>query len=84
MNSVASSKWPFMSLTTLSRRLSDHTPILLASSLEEDWGPKPFRSIHAWWSHEDFLPFLTNTWNNLNRDSLVKRLRILCFHLKNL
>ena len=30
--------------------LSDHIPLLI-QSIGVDWGPKPFRSIDAWFSH---------------------------------
>ncbi|XP_050233385.1 uncharacterized protein LOC126681874 [Mercurialis annua] len=54
-------QWPSMSLTALSKGLSDHSPILFKFGNEVDWGPKPFRSIDAWWKHDNFSEFAANS-----------------------
>ncbi|XP_050222690.1 uncharacterized protein LOC126672781 [Mercurialis annua] len=41
--------WPNMTLDALPRNFSDHTPLLFRSDTVVDWGPKPFKSINAWW-----------------------------------
>ncbi|XP_050227617.1 uncharacterized protein LOC126677172 [Mercurialis annua] len=50
------------SLQALPRSYSDHVPILFSSELKTDWGPKPFKSINAWWSHKEFNSFVENSW----------------------
>ncbi|XP_050238155.1 uncharacterized protein LOC126687642 [Mercurialis annua] len=75
--------WPNISLSTLPQGQSDHVPIFFRSATSFDWGPRPFRSVDAWWEHEDFSTF---GWNNdvfgdqnkiikdLNCDILAKEL----------
>ncbi|XP_050233598.1 uncharacterized protein LOC126682091 [Mercurialis annua] len=41
--------WPHIHLKALARSFSDHVPIAFSSSSTIDWGPRPFRSINAWW-----------------------------------
>ncbi|XP_050238319.1 uncharacterized protein LOC126687807 [Mercurialis annua] len=37
---------------SLSKGLSDHSPILFKVGNEVDWGPKTFCSFNAWWNHD--------------------------------
>jgi len=37
----------------LQREISDHCA-LVVKSVEKDWGPKPFRSIDAWFLERGF------------------------------
>lgn len=55
--------WPNSSLKGLRRSISDHCPLLL-DSVVRDWGPRPFRSINAWFSHPDFKNFIMDRWRN--------------------
>lgn len=70
-NPSASNSWPFMMLKALPRRLSDHSPLLVSTDLEFGWGPRPFRSINAWWSHEHFKSFLKQSWSSIQEHSFV-------------
>ncbi|XP_050217914.1 uncharacterized protein LOC126668778 [Mercurialis annua] len=71
--------WPNLHLKALPRSFSDHTPIRFTSAAAIDWGPRPFRSLNAWWKHEDFAIFVHNSWHSFsgmnNQHSLVNKLR---------
>ncbi|XP_050221610.1 uncharacterized protein LOC126671844 [Mercurialis annua] len=73
-------EWPNCFLSALPRNYSDHTPLLFRSAVNTDWGPKPFRSINAWWEHSDFESFVANSWEHISvtvQGDLVNRLRAL-------
>ncbi|XP_050222287.1 uncharacterized protein LOC126672380 [Mercurialis annua] len=57
VSASVSALWPRMSLSSLPRGQSDHVSICFKSDKVVDWGPKPFRSIDAWWEHEEFEEF---------------------------
>lgn len=61
VNVFTNSVWPFMSLTALSKNLSDHNPILFLVEAQVDWGPKPFRSLDYWWEKDSFASFLNQS-----------------------
>ncbi|GAU28116.1 hypothetical protein TSUD_295530 [Trifolium subterraneum] len=44
--------------------ISDHCPIWLVCS-KLDWGPKPFKFNNCWLQHPNFIPFVAETWKNL-------------------
>ncbi|XP_050232935.1 uncharacterized protein LOC126681437 [Mercurialis annua] len=73
------SLWPNSDLKALPRCYSDHVPLLFNSDAPINWGPKPFKSINAWWSHKDFSPFIAESWANISRrlpsSNLVIKLR---------
>ncbi|KAI5413752.1 hypothetical protein KIW84_058053 [Lathyrus oleraceus] len=46
------------------RDVSNHCPVWLKCEIK-DWGPKPFRFIHGWFDHKDFLEFVENEWGCL-------------------
>ncbi|XP_050222649.1 uncharacterized protein LOC126672737 [Mercurialis annua] len=77
ISAAASSAWPNMSLLALPRGQSDHVPICFRSANKIDWGPKPFRSIDAWWDHNDFEEFVKASWGEicLNSSNLIQRLK---------
>ncbi|XP_050238471.1 uncharacterized protein LOC126687962 [Mercurialis annua] len=54
--------WPNCVLRALPKSFSDHIPIIFTSDLPRNWGPKPFKSINAWWSHKDFSGFVDSSW----------------------
>ncbi|XP_050211464.1 uncharacterized protein LOC126661653 [Mercurialis annua] len=58
--------WPHSILQALPRSYSDHIPIAFKSEVVSDWGPKPFKSINAWWDHSAFPSFILNAWNNIS------------------
>lgn len=61
------SEWliPFPELKTmlLNRSVSDHKP-LLASSFEQNWGPRPFRSINCWFTNPKCLDVIKKSWSD--------------------
>lgn len=78
---LLSTEWltlfPDFKVSLLNRTLSDHKP-LLASSFEQDWGPRPFKSINCWFSHSGCLPTIRKSWSdskNLAPHDRLKKLR---------
>ncbi|XP_050236069.1 uncharacterized protein LOC126686057 [Mercurialis annua] len=67
------------------RGKSDHVPICFRSANKFDWGPKPFRSVDAWWEHDDFDNFVKESWNSVcsSSNNLTQRLRELRTRIKN-
>ncbi|XP_050238489.1 uncharacterized protein LOC126687979 [Mercurialis annua] len=49
-------------------------PLQGVSSLEviSDWGPKPFKSINAWWFHPHFFSLIDSSWAVIS-ESIAKR-----------
>jgi len=47
----------------LPNSISDHKPILLDLSPDQDLGPIPFRFSPTWIQHDDFLQIVTSSWN---------------------
>ncbi|XP_050217765.1 uncharacterized protein LOC126668619 [Mercurialis annua] len=78
--------WQNSALQALPRSHSDHTPIIFKSEVVSDWGPKPFKSINAWWEHHDFPSFISTSWNNISNKfpiaDLVVKLRELHLRIK--
>lgn len=86
ISSSVISLWPACSLIALPKSSSDHCPIHFISQKAFDWGPKPFRSINAWWSREEFYGVVEESWckiqNQFPNASLCQRLRELRGFLK--
>ncbi|XP_050222272.1 uncharacterized protein LOC126672364 [Mercurialis annua] len=78
-SSLADFHWPALLLKALPRSFSDHVPLLFNLEISQDWGPKPFKSINAWWSHPDFNDFAAASWASiairLPNANLVTRLK---------
>lgn len=45
--------WLESSQRGLHRTISDHCPIILEVKVQ-DWGPKPFKCLNAWFTHPNF------------------------------
>jgi len=45
------------------REVSDHYAIMV-KSMDKDWGPKPFRTIDAWFMERGFGEMVKNNWNS--------------------
>jgi len=45
------------------REVSDHCAIVV-KSVDKDWGPKPFRSIDAWFMEKGFGAMVKDKWNS--------------------
>ena len=54
-------KWPMSKQYVKQREVSDHCAIVV-KSVEKDWGPKPFRSIDAWFSERGFREMVKGKW----------------------
>ncbi|KAL8544459.1 hypothetical protein ACS0TY_004856 [Phlomoides rotata] len=63
VNSEWIARWLNQILKGLSRTLSDHCPIYMASE-RKDWGPRPFRFINAWVKHPNFKEFFEAKWSS--------------------
>lgn len=55
--------WPNALLKGVGRTVSDHCPLVL-EIVVRDWGPRPFRSIDAWFDHPEFKKFILDKWRN--------------------
>lgn len=63
MNEAWLSNWPDIIQRGLNQSISDHCPLSL-EVYDKDWGPKPFRSLDAWFSHPNFRNFVAERWNS--------------------
>lgn len=48
-------------------QITDHVAITVKLSPKMNWGPKPFRSINAWFQNPSFKPFVRNEWKRLGQ-----------------
>ena len=53
--------WPMCKQYVQRREVSDHCAIVV-KSVEKDWGPKPFRSIDAWYMERGFGHMVKEKW----------------------
>ncbi|KAL8544625.1 hypothetical protein ACS0TY_005015 [Phlomoides rotata] len=63
VNSEWIARWSNQALKGLSRTLSDHCPIYIASA-RKNWGPRPFRFINVWVKHPKFKDFFESKWSS--------------------
>ncbi|CAL1407206.1 unnamed protein product [Linum trigynum] len=62
-NNMWTSLFPEVSVRHLPRVKSDHRPLLLSTDLScPPAGPKPFRFLAAWLTHDEFTPMLQEAW----------------------
>ncbi|KAL2453200.1 Uncharacterized protein Adt_49302 [Abeliophyllum distichum] len=57
INSTVGSSCSRFSVRHLNRSTSDHSPLLIQWSSDDDLGPRPFRFLNVWSRHHDFLSF---------------------------
>jgi len=55
--------WPMCKQYVQRREVSDHCAIVV-KSVDKDWGPKPFRSIDAWFMERGFRAMVKDKWNS--------------------
>ncbi|KAF1898718.1 hypothetical protein Lal_00028243 [Lupinus albus] len=69
---LISSEWDFKGSSLiqrgLKRSISDHCPVVLFDK-DQDWGPRPFRVINAWFDDKDFATFVKDNWEALSHPS---------------
>ncbi|XP_016178555.1 uncharacterized protein LOC107621009 [Arachis ipaensis] len=58
------------------RGLSDHCPIIVEERRRSD-GPRPFRSLDSWFTHEDFLRLVKEEWRGLGEAPFTDKLKAL-------
>ncbi|KAL2513400.1 Uncharacterized protein Adt_19000 [Abeliophyllum distichum] len=59
INSAVGSSCSRFSVRHLNRSTSDHSPLLIQWSSDDDVGPRPFRFLNVWSRHHDFLSFVS-------------------------
>nr|KAJ0209611.1 hypothetical protein LSAT_V11C400181190 [Lactuca sativa] len=55
--------FPNLTCFVLERHLSDHHPIIL-KGIYTEYDPSPFRVFHSWFSIDDFVQIMEDSWNN--------------------
>ncbi|XP_016185880.1 uncharacterized protein LOC107627558 [Arachis ipaensis] len=58
------------------RGLSDHCPIIVEERGRSD-GPRPFRSLYSWFTHEGFLRMVKEEWRGLGEAQFTDKLKAL-------
>jgi len=56
-------KWPMCKQYVQRREVSDHCALMIKST-EKDWGPKPFRTIDAWFLERGFSEMVEDKWGS--------------------
>ena len=56
-------RWPMCKQYVQRREVSDHCALMI-KCLDKDWGPKPFRSIDAWWLESGFPGMVEEKWRS--------------------
>jgi len=60
-------RWPMSKQYVKRREVSDHCAIMV-KSVEKDWGPKPFRSIDAWFLERGFRKMVKEKWSSYSAE----------------
>ncbi|XP_015937403.1 uncharacterized protein LOC107463174 [Arachis duranensis] len=63
------------------RGLSDHCPLIVDDTLVRG-GPRPFRSLDSWFTHEGFLLTVKNEWRKLGGTPFLGKLKALTTPLR--
>ncbi|XP_016169513.1 uncharacterized protein LOC107612220 [Arachis ipaensis] len=58
------------------RGLSDHCPIIVEENIRRG-GPRPFRSLDSWFTHEGFLRMVKEEWKGLGEMQFTDKLKAL-------
>ncbi|XP_015969281.1 uncharacterized protein LOC107492735 [Arachis duranensis] len=74
-------KFPDMRLKGGPRGLSDHYPLIVELTRVRG-GPRPFRSLDSWFTHEGFLRVVKNEWRNLGDAQFTCKLKALTVPLR--
>ncbi|XP_016177840.1 uncharacterized protein LOC107620142 [Arachis ipaensis] len=73
--------FPETRLGSGSRGLSDHCPIIVEEKRLRN-GPKPFRSLDSWFTHEGFLRMVKEEWKELGEVQFTDKLKALTVPLE--
>ncbi|KAL4322009.1 hypothetical protein AHAS_Ahas14G0167600 [Arachis hypogaea] len=63
------------------RGLSDHFPLIMEDSRKFD-GPRPFRSLDSWFTHEWFLRIVKEEWRGLGNIQFLEKMKALSVPLR--
>ncbi|XP_016185123.1 uncharacterized protein LOC107626735 [Arachis ipaensis] len=63
------------------RGLSDHCPLIVEDTMVRE-GPRPFRSLDSWFTHEGFLRTVKNEWRKLGGTPFLGKLKALTTPLR--
>jgi len=79
-------QWSNCSQVAMSRGLSDHCPLVLASN-DENWGPQPLRMLKCWETLPGYNNFVRNRWQSFQLEGwggyiLKEKLKLLKLALK--
>ncbi|XP_057719513.1 uncharacterized protein LOC130933932 [Arachis stenosperma] len=81
---LASLEWlevfPEIRLRSGPRGLSDHCPLIMETSRIRG-GPRPFRSLDSWFTHEGFLRMVKEEWRSLGEVQFMDKLKALTMPL---
>lgn len=66
----------------LFRQISDHITLILKLETHHNWGPKPFRSVDAWFSKPNLKKLLSEEWNKLQQGLVHHKLSKLKLPIK--
>ena len=80
-------QWPMSRQYVLRREVSDHCALVI-KFVEKDWGPKPFRSIDAWFLERGFNNMVKVKWKSYSVQGngiwkLKEKLKLLKIDLKS-
>ncbi|XP_035540358.1 uncharacterized protein LOC118344262 [Juglans regia] len=77
MNNFFASIFPSVHFNYLSRKSSDHCPMVVCSDHTAlSYGPSPFRFLNMWCSHDGFLMCVKEAWNQQDTASGLLKLSI--------
>ncbi|VFQ73702.1 unnamed protein product [Cuscuta campestris] len=62
LNESCMDSFPVLEVRHLGRGLSDHRPLLVKAFPNNNLGPKPFRFLNVWCSHDSFKDLIACTW----------------------
>ncbi|XP_016206918.1 uncharacterized protein LOC107647354 [Arachis ipaensis] len=74
-------EYPDLRLRGGPRGLSDHCPLIMEDSRRFD-GPRPFRSLDSWFTHEGFLRMVKEEWRDLGDANFLEKMKALSTPLR--
>ncbi|XP_016178468.1 uncharacterized protein LOC107620885 [Arachis ipaensis] len=74
-------KFPDIRIKGGPRGLSDHYPLIVEGT-RLGGGPRPFRSLDSWFTHEGFLRMVRTEWRNLGDAQFTGKLKALTIPLR--